>query len=416
MAVVVEDMSPEARSSISLSPGKIEEEIIAVLSEQPRVAAMTPAEALPIQAAATPGVLAQGVRGRGSAEPQMAAQAQLFVRLGPVVLSHSDVRKTPPEVEAAIREARELDRRSSSLFAEAKQEKERAGYESQRAAGSVGGKIPWDCAAIALNGFQCQGDWRCTNQVNQQVADCKRQAAARLQEAQAAAASAASSGHLASSADKLEEARRLNEKAIDLLVTAQRLEREGATVSRVTTANVSLTWKLVDSRSKEVLGEGNASGADSAMASGLPADALAVDSTLEGRGLGRTALDAAVSVSIRSAAEAIANRVSALPFRAKAVRVERGEVTINAGANLGVRVGDTFGMRNVAAVLTDPDTGRPLEDSPRPVGRLRVVRVQEKVAVARDLDLKVRIKRGDEVEWISFLEPELGRHSGRTPR
>jgi hypothetical protein len=98
------------------------------------------------------------------------------------------------------------------------------------------------------------------------------------------------------------------------------------------------------------------------------------------------------------------------------VRVERGEVTINAGTNLGVRVGDTFGMRNVAAVLTDPDTGRPLEDAPKPVGRLRVFRVQEKVAIARDLDHKLRIKRGDEVEWIGFSEPGLGEHREATPR
>jgi Flagellar assembly protein T, C-terminal domain len=252
--------------------------------------------------------------------------------------------------------------------------------------------------------------------VNQQVADCKRQAAARLQEAQASAASAASSGYLASSANKMAEARRLNERALDLAVTAQRLLREGATLSRVTTAEATLNWKLVDSRSKEVLGEGNASGAESAKASGLPADASAVDSTPEGRSLGRAAVDAAISVSIRSAAEAIANRVSAIPFRAKAVRVERGEVTINAGTNLGVRVGDTFGILNTAAVLTDPDTGRPLEAAPKPFGKLRVIRVQEKVAVARDLDHNLRIKRGGEVEWIGFSEPGLGEHREATPR
>ena len=417
MEVDVGNVSPEARSSFSWSPEKIQGEIIAVLSEKPRVSAMTPAEALPILAAATtPGVLASGVGGRRSVEPQMAAQAQLFVRIGPVEISHNDVREVSPEVEATLREARELDQRSSSLFTEAKEENERAGYESRRAADSVGGKIPWDCAAIALNAFQCQGDWRCTNQVNQQVADCKRQAAARLQEAQASAASAASSGYLASSANKLAEARRLNERALDLAVTAQRLLREGATLSRVTSAEATLKWKLVDSRSKEVLGEGNASGAESAKASGLPADVSAVDSTPEGRSLGRAAVDAAISVSIRSAAEAIANRVSAVPFRAKAVRVERREVTINAGTNLGVRVGDTFGMRNTAVVLTDPDTGRPLEAAPKSVGRLRVVRVQEKVAVARDLDHNLRIKRGDEVEWIGFSEPGLGEHREATPR
>jgi hypothetical protein len=135
MAVDVGNVSPEARSSFSWSPEKIQGEIIAVLSEKPRVSAMTPAEALPILAAATtPGVLAPGVSGRGSVEPQMAAQAQLFVRIGPVEISHNDVREVSPEVEATLREARELDQRSSSLFAEAKEENERAGYESRRAA------------------------------------------------------------------------------------------------------------------------------------------------------------------------------------------------------------------------------------------------------------------------------------------
>ena len=59
--------------------------------------------------------------------------------------------------------------------------------------------------------------------------------------------------------------------------------------------------------------------------------------------------------------------------------------------------------------MTDPDTGLPLEATPPPVGKYRVVKVAESLAMAEPVERAGQINRGDELEWVGVY----GSHSTR---
>jgi hypothetical protein len=94
------------------------------------------------------------------------------------------------------------------------------------------------------------------------------------------------------------------------------------------------------------------------------------------------------------------SRLQKVPFRVKVVTVDSAGVVINAGTTLGVSVGDTFGVRSKAQVLTDPDSGELLSEPGVPIGLVRVAEVSEKTARAQVLAKSMPLMRGDELEWV----------------
>jgi curli biogenesis system outer membrane secretion channel CsgG len=102
-------------------------------------------------------------------------------------------------------------------------------------------------------------------------------------------------------------------------------------------------------------------------------------STFENSPLGdatNKALDAAV--------KKILDKVGNQPWSARVADFDASskEVTINAGVDTGVQVGDTFDLMHIAKVIKDPDTGEVLGVKTAKIGRVRIKDVEKKFAVA----------------------------------
>ena len=91
-------------------------------------------------------------------------------------------------------------------------------------------------------------------------------------------------------------------------------------------------------------------------------------------------------------------------FQAKVVTVDSRGVVLNCGSDLGLQAGDTFGVRAKRELLTDPDTGLPLEAPGAPIGKIRVAEVYEHTAFAQVVERTGPIKRGDLLEWVGYFE------------
>ncbi|HYT76208.1 MAG TPA: CsgG/HfaB family protein [Vicinamibacterales bacterium] len=206
------------------------------------------------------------------------------------------------------------------------------------------------------------------------------------------------------------------DRALRLQGQAQMVRREAeiearkdVTESRTTNLILAVTWKAIDTATGAVVASGFSSAADSSRDEGH-ATATAFQSSENSSTVRHDALvNGAVSRLLPSLRRDIEARLSTMPFRAKVIKAGDNGVLINAGQNLGLAVGDTFGVRRVADVLTDPDTGEVLSQPGRPVGAIRVAEVFDKTARAQVIEAAGVITRGDELEWIGiFVEPPQG--------
>jgi curli biogenesis system outer membrane secretion channel CsgG len=68
-------------------------------------------------------------------------------------------------------------------------------------------------------------------------------------------------------------------------------------------------------------------------------------------------------------------------LEARVVKIDGQKVWINAGAQAGLKVGDTFGVFNVGDALIDPVTGASLGADEKQTGSAAVTEVQEKYAI-----------------------------------
>jgi curli biogenesis system outer membrane secretion channel CsgG len=58
------------------------------------------------------------------------------------------------------------------------------------------------------------------------------------------------------------------------------------------------------------------------------------------------------------------------------------EITLNAGEDTGVQVGDTFDLMHVSGVVKDPDTGEVIRVKTSKIGRVKIKQVDKKFSVA----------------------------------
>lgn len=150
----------------------------------------------------------------------------------------------------------------------------------------------------------------------------------------------------------------------------------------VTQASVGIQLTILDVDTSAILATEVAGGKASSSSFKLDTGArfgFTDFSTFENSPLGdatNKALDAAVQKII----EKVGNR----PWSARVADFDAAakEVTINAGVDTGVLVGDTFDLLHVAKVIKDPDTGEVLGVRTNKVGRVRIKEVEKKFAVA----------------------------------
>jgi curli biogenesis system outer membrane secretion channel CsgG len=215
------------------------------------------------------------------------------------------------------------------------------------------------------------------------------------------------------------EMSRLDDQARTLLTDADMLRRKAeiesrreVTQTKTTTMNIALSWRAVDTSTGAVVASGRATGARTQKEEGVSTQSAFQSSEQTSSTKHDVLVNSALDDAMASLSQDVDRKLAPVPFRAKVAKTDADGVVINAGTNLGVSVGDTFGVREKVDGLTDPDTGELLATPGAPAGYVRVVEVFEKTARAQVVNQAVSVKRGDELEWIGVFVPS-GSNGGR---
>jgi hypothetical protein len=188
--------------------------------------------------------------------------------------------------------------------------------------------------------------------------------------------------------------------------------RREVTQTRTTNLNLALSWRAVDTSTGAVVASGRSSGARSQKEQGVSTQSAFQSSEQTSSTKHDVLVNAALDDAMAALAQDVDRKLAPVPFRAKVAKTDADGVVINAGSNLGVSVGDTFGVREKSDGVTDPDTGELLATPGAPLGYVRVIEVFEKTARAQLVKQAVSVKRGDELEWIGVFMPQATSASG----
>jgi curli biogenesis system outer membrane secretion channel CsgG len=161
------------------------------------------------------------------------------------------------------------------------------------------------------------------------------------------------------------------------------------------TVHIAADIRLIDASTGEVL---FAQRVDSeaktfGLAFGLDYD----DASLGSDNFNKTPLGMAVRDAVIEAAGFIVSQTREIQWTGRIVYEEDGAVFMNAGADSGVKVGDTFTVSTVERELIDPSTGVSLGRIEKELGRVRIEQVQGKYSIAKRLAGTFPIRRGDVV-------------------
>jgi curli biogenesis system outer membrane secretion channel CsgG len=98
----------------------------------------------------------------------------------------------------------------------------------------------------------------------------------------------------------------------------------------------------------------------------------------------RTPLGEATTQAVDKAVEKILAKMDKTPWSCRIADFDSGskEITINAGSEVGVSVGDTFDVYKVSRVIKDPETGEILGSRTAKVGTIKVTEVDKKYSFA----------------------------------
>lgn len=102
----------------------------------------------------------------------------------------------------------------------------------------------------------------------------------------------------------------------------------------------------------------------------------------------RSPLGEATTKALDQAVDKIVNDLSNQPWSASVADWDASakEVTINAGSDLGVEVGDTFDIYRVTKVIKDPETGEVLGKKVSRTGSIKITSVEKKFAVGAAME------------------------------
>lgn len=98
----------------------------------------------------------------------------------------------------------------------------------------------------------------------------------------------------------------------------------------------------------------------------------------------KSPLGKATNTAIDKAVEAILKKLGSKPWQARVADYDTDshEITLNAGEEVGVKVGDAFDVFRVTKVIKDPETGQTLGVKTSKIGWIKVTEVQPKFATA----------------------------------
>jgi hypothetical protein len=165
-------------------------------------------------------------------------------------------------------------------------------------------------------------------------------------------------------------------------------------------AEVRLGWTAVDTSTGMTVASGKTSGVSRGRRYGTAVESASGSSSTTVDTPDGVIVNVAVDRAVLKLGMQMEEELLNVPFRAKIAQVQPGQVVINAGTEIGLRVGDMFRVRRAGHSILDPDTGLPLEIESVPVGVVRVRGVQAKIAIGSILKDKGGLRVGDELEWV----------------
>ncbi len=155
-------------------------------------------------------------------------------------------------------------------------------------------------------------------------------------------------------------------------------------------ASLTVIVKLIDTTTGEIVAKEKVTGkaGRTGLTGGLTVRGVSADLG----GFVKTPLGEAAQDCINQAAAIIARKMEEFPFEGSVIKTgDDGLVIVNRGAQYGLQPGQELQLVRPGQVLLDPDTGEVLErEQGRPIGRLRVARVTEKVAYCEPVEGEAR--------------------------
>ena len=151
----------------------------------------------------------------------------------------------------------------------------------------------------------------------------------------------------------------------------------------ISTNKVSVIVRWYDTTSLEVKGSHECSQTQASL--GLFGGGMGSDSGGGGAGMAggqfRSTLSKTFSKALDKCVGWIVANMDKLPWEGKILKSQGSEVYINAGANAGVKVGDTFTIYKAGEELVDPDTGMSLGVEETLSGQVQVSKAMPKFAI-----------------------------------
>ena len=147
-------------------------------------------------------------------------------------------------------------------------------------------------------------------------------------------------------------------------------------------AKLAIDVRLIDTTTGQVVASKRAEGKTSSTG-------VAFAGALEGIALAGAygtskEMDAAARRAITEIVEMIVREARPIPWAGKIVKVDYGQVYINAGTNMNMKPGMVLVVMRKGDEIIDPDTGLSLgSTSPGQVGRLQITSVQDRFAICR---------------------------------
>jgi hypothetical protein len=298
--------------------------------------------------------------------------------------------------ESYERAALEKERQADDLEREADRK------ENERVYSNTAAYIGVACAAGGLfcAGYQGQAYLDCYQRAQQKQAECNE----RAKEEQERDLERKRDQNARHAADKRASAAALRREAQRMRQQAAIEAQQNVTVTQTKSVQATMVWKAVDTATAAVVASGSAAGMGNDTQRGVSQTSAYRSTSTTDSARYQGVVNNAMAQVVANLARAVEDKLATEPFRAKVVRVSTDGIVINGGTNVGMAVGDTFGVRKKREILTDPDTGVALETPGPPIGVIRVSEVNEKTAVAQVIQTAGPLDRGDELEWIGVYQ------------
>jgi curli biogenesis system outer membrane secretion channel CsgG len=159
-------------------------------------------------------------------------------------------------------------------------------------------------------------------------------------------------------------------------------------------ARVTIIAKLIDTTTGVVVNKKRIVGSPGG--TGLRFGYSGADFGVDLGGFKKTPLGQAAQDAIAQAAKFFAESMEEFPFEGSVIKTTgTGQVIINRGSAYGLEVGTELVMATEGEVLMDPDTGEVLdEEEGKVIGRLRAVKVKEKISYCDVVEGEIEPEKG----------------------